>query len=302
VGDSTDQLMPVIAVNRAGAVGVTWYDRRNHPDNLGWDVRFTASVDGGVTFAPSVEVSPGASFGPTTPWTALRPVVNRAPSGLTLRVSLNSFMFLGGDTAGLVADALGVFHAVWVDNRTGIPQVFTAPIAVGPVGTRDRRRSAGSPARAASPPVSSTAGQANAGSTLSPSRAAAGADSSGGRGPELSDKVALVVTRVSYDRAGDVLTVTARLENRTSDRLAGPLYLRATAMRAELGDPVPTNADNGVGGPGAAWIFGASELAPNAATAERTMTFTLTNRRPFRAGRAYRLGVLELSAGIHWAP
>jgi len=37
-------------------------------------------------------------------------------------------MFMGGDTAGLAADASGAFHAVWVDNRTGVPQVWTTVV------------------------------------------------------------------------------------------------------------------------------------------------------------------------------
>src|SRR5206468_3253522 len=37
-GDLTDQFMPEVAVNGNGVVGVMWYDRRTHPDNLGWDV------------------------------------------------------------------------------------------------------------------------------------------------------------------------------------------------------------------------------------------------------------------------
>jgi len=37
---------------------------------------------------------------------------------------------LPGDTAGLVADADGVFHAAWVDNRTGVRQIWTAAIRV----------------------------------------------------------------------------------------------------------------------------------------------------------------------------
>ena len=36
----------------------------------------------------------------------------------------------GGDTAGLGADASGVFHPVWIDNHTGVPQVWTASVAV----------------------------------------------------------------------------------------------------------------------------------------------------------------------------
>src|SRR5262249_18742139 len=55
--DARDHLMPVIAVNKNGVVGISWYDRRDNPDKLGWFVRFTASLDGGDTWTPSVRVS-----------------------------------------------------------------------------------------------------------------------------------------------------------------------------------------------------------------------------------------------------
>lgn len=122
--DLTDQFMPEIAVNTEGVVGVMWYDRRDHPDNLGWDVRFTASIDGGATFLPSVKVSErGASFPAAT---------SREPrTGRTqVDAGRDSFMFMGGDTAGLAADAAGTFHAVWVDNHTGVPQVWTATLSL----------------------------------------------------------------------------------------------------------------------------------------------------------------------------
>ena len=41
-----------------------------------------------------------------------------------------STRFNGGDTAGLAADADGVFHALWIDSRTGVHQMWTATIAV----------------------------------------------------------------------------------------------------------------------------------------------------------------------------
>ena len=37
--------------------------------------------------------------------------------------------FNGGDTAGLAADAAGV-SPVWIDNRTGTHQVWTASVGV----------------------------------------------------------------------------------------------------------------------------------------------------------------------------
>ena len=135
-GDLTDQFMPEVAVNRGGVIGIIWYDRRDHPDNLGWDVRFAASFDGGATFRPSVKVSErGATFPPGTsrelpPRSANRTEREQINSGR------DSFRFMGGDTAGLAADATGIFHAVWVDNHTGVPQVWSAAITAAVQRTR----------------------------------------------------------------------------------------------------------------------------------------------------------------------
>jgi hypothetical protein len=101
-----NNFMPAIAVNRRGVVGVSWYDRRDAPDNLGYGVRFAATLDGGKTWLPSVRVS------------------------TALHVDAGDSRKNSGDTAGLAADADGVFHPVWIDNRTGIPQMWTATVAV----------------------------------------------------------------------------------------------------------------------------------------------------------------------------
>jgi hypothetical protein len=39
-----DDFHGVVAVNPQGVVGVSWYDRRDHRDNLGWTVRFPCIV------------------------------------------------------------------------------------------------------------------------------------------------------------------------------------------------------------------------------------------------------------------
>ena len=101
-----NNFMPVNAVNQNGIVGVSWYDRRDNPDNLGYYVRFAASVDGGRTWLPSVRVSTAA------------------------HVASDDTRKNSGDTAGLTADAAGAFHPVWIDNRTGTPQMWTATVAV----------------------------------------------------------------------------------------------------------------------------------------------------------------------------
>jgi hypothetical protein len=100
--------MPTVAVNKDGIVGVLWYDRRDSDDNLSYYARFSASTDGGATWLPSVRVS-------ESPNTAK----GKSGSGVT-----------GGDTAGLAASADGIFHALWIDNRTGVQQVWTSAITV----------------------------------------------------------------------------------------------------------------------------------------------------------------------------
>jgi hypothetical protein len=106
-----DDFMATVAVNKAGIVGVQWYDRRDNPDNEAYYTRFAASLDGGDTWLPSVRVS-------------------EAPNSRASARKGSYFLVTGGDTAGLVADADGVFHSLWIDNRTGVQQVWTAPIRV----------------------------------------------------------------------------------------------------------------------------------------------------------------------------
>ncbi|HLK59977.1 MAG TPA: sialidase family protein [Chthonomonadaceae bacterium] len=105
-----DAYLPTIATNKSGVVGVCWYDTRHVPaDKQGWQIRFRASRDGGATWLPSVRVSEvDCAFGKA-----------EKPESV-----------FAGDTAGLCADGNGVFHALWVDNRTGVLQVWTAPITV----------------------------------------------------------------------------------------------------------------------------------------------------------------------------
>ena len=105
--------MPAIAVNKDGAVAVTWYDRRGLPNieskiygkryPVGCNVRFRVSLDGGETWHASVQV-------------------NEKP----IQASVKELR----DTMGLAADAAGAFHPVWIDDRTGTLQVLTVTIRV----------------------------------------------------------------------------------------------------------------------------------------------------------------------------
>jgi hypothetical protein len=107
-------LLPSVAVNRAGIVGVSWYDTRDSREGKPiCNVRFRASLDGGATWLPSMRVTNVASDFH----------LNDKNGGVEGKNWV-------GHTAGLTADAAGEFHPLWVDNRTGVKQVFTTRIAV----------------------------------------------------------------------------------------------------------------------------------------------------------------------------
>jgi hypothetical protein len=131
-----DDMLPTIAVNRDGVVGVSWYDRRDNPNNLDYYVRFSASLDGGETWLPSVRVSERPNV-VTNHMNARTPIGliayqwpgDTASSALAITMVHETWLE-SGHYAGLAASADGVFHALWVDNRTGVKQLWTAPIRV----------------------------------------------------------------------------------------------------------------------------------------------------------------------------
>lgn len=53
-----DNAMPEIAVDKYGRIHAAWYDRRDDPERgMNYNVYWTVSEDGGVTFAPSMRVN-----------------------------------------------------------------------------------------------------------------------------------------------------------------------------------------------------------------------------------------------------
>jgi hypothetical protein len=104
--------MPALAVNTTGHVAVAWYDRRGLPPApgsrppfypSGCNVRLRVSRDGGETWQQSVQVN---------------------------EKSIKASVWDLRDTSGLTADAAGTFHPVWIDDRTGTTQVWTAAVRV----------------------------------------------------------------------------------------------------------------------------------------------------------------------------
>jgi hypothetical protein len=273
-----DHFMASAAVNRDGVVGVMWYDRRNHATDLGWDVRFTASLDGGDTFLPSVKVSEaphtfstksgwitaarGSGGGTRTPGSAPAPP---ARSPLTVTMSVDSFHYTGGHTAGLMADADGVFRPLWIDNRTGSPQMWTAPVTV-----------TGRVMKHGSTDLSSLA--------------------------DVTGRVSFELSSSTFDRSTGTARMTARLKNTSEQPIKTPLKVRVTSLRSEVGAPEIVNADNRRPGAGALWDFSGlvpdGVLEPKGLSQPKTLIFRLTDVRPFRQGTEFKFGLVSFDARV----
>lgn len=208
-GWGPDDNEPVVAVNREGVVGVSWMDRRDSPHDLGYYERFTASFDGGETFEPSVRVATSpAAFSPGSDVTldtgssgggSIESYLRGAP--LQATIGYNSrFAFIGGDTEGLVADSTGEFHALWVDNRTGTPQVWTAPISVTGAAVRN-----GSPELADE--------------------------------HDVTNDVVLELAHAQFDARDADVSVDVYLLNTSKERLEGPVRARVTTLTSAMGIP-----------------------------------------------------------------
>jgi len=255
VGTGIDCFMPVVAVNPDGVVGLMWYDKRDVSGGLGYYVRFAASLDGGETWQPSVRVSESpktfASQG-AGPITA--GVWRNGAGGLSS--NFRRFEWIaGGHTAGMAADANGSFHPFWVDNRTSVSQIWTAPVTVR-----------GTAAKNGSLDLAQL--------------------------DDVSSSTMLEFADCGYEKTGNVLHCDARIKNSSNESLARPLKLRVIALKSELGEPQILNADNGQKGIGAVWDFdkefNGGWLKPGESSQNKVFRFQILNPRDFRQGDHFK--------------
>ncbi len=252
--------LPVVAVNNKGVVGVQWYDRRDSPDGIGWRERFAASLDGGETFLPSVWASEASqSHRPGEPLSVSAygsggGAHRSSQKGKTLITEISPQQWgagdmHAGDTSGMAADANGVFHALWIDNRTGVLQLWTTAIIVNGRGIR------------------------NGAEDL--------ADLS-----DVTEKMALDYTNISYDPKTGLVRFDATLTNTSSVPVHGPIKLRVIDLGAGSGVVEALNADNHERGSGAVWDFSnvvkGGALQPGDRTANKSLEFHLDDVHPFQ--------------------
>lgn len=62
VGNGRDQFHPWIAVNEDGVISVIFFDRRNDPANLYFDLYLTQSFDGGDNWTPNLRITNASSY------------------------------------------------------------------------------------------------------------------------------------------------------------------------------------------------------------------------------------------------
>jgi hypothetical protein len=201
--DPGNHMMSMVAVNKEGVVGVMWYDPRDAQDKDGYSVRFSASLDGGETFLPSVRVSEASASYELKNWQFWM----QAEGGGNSEAGAAGPNFKGsfgvnlwpGHTTGLAASADGVFHPFWVDNRTGLTQVWTATAKVQ--------------------------GQAfvNGAAELA-------------NWQDLTQKLRLQFTNVKFDAVKNTATVEAYLVNTSNGPIRGPMKLRFLSLQSEMGD------------------------------------------------------------------
>jgi hypothetical protein len=243
-----------------------WYDRRDNPGSFGYYVRFAASLDGGDTWEPSVRVSEA----PKTPdtqgtWPITAGVWRSGISG-PLSFNLRRVEWLaGGHTAGMAADGIGAFHPFWVDNRTGVSQIWTAPVVVRGAVVRN--------------------------GSLELARL-----------EDVSGSATLELTNCSYEKISNIVSCSARLKNSSKETLTGPLKLRVIALKSELGEPRILNADNGRNGTGAVWDFReeikAGLLQPDESSDSKQLRFQILNPREFRQGNYFKSTFVTIDARV----
>jgi hypothetical protein len=277
-GKGPNNFLPSVAVNKDGVVGVMWYDRREHKDNMGWDIRFRASLDGGETWLSSVKVSEKPNVWTDTTFLFTYAAVSGGATGgyskkdpavkgpLSIDISTQGRQFNAGDYANIVADAGGQFHALWVDNRTGRSQIWTAPVDVKGVAVKN----------------------------------------GGGSVASLEDigmSVTFELTQSRFDRSNNTVTILAQLHNRSKDTVVGPIKGRVVSLSSQLAHSIQLrNPSEGNGGPGSIVDFSdlldGGVLLPNQKSRPKQLVFKMEDLRPMRAEEDVRLGLVSVKLTV----
>jgi hypothetical protein len=261
-------ILPIVTVNKDGVVGAMWYDRRDNPDDRGYWPRFSASLDGGDTWLPSVRISSAAKTyieGERTTLTSTASIESSG-SAKVARVSIGRRDWAeGGHTSGLAADGNGRFQAVWVDDRTGLHQMWGTTITVGGMVAK------------------------NGGGELASYT-------------DITSKAQVVLVGTNYDERGKRISATVRLKNISKDTIRGSVKLRLLSTASDIALVKAANSENGVSGPGAVWDFSSllqgGVLLPDQESGDKQLLFSLSDVRSFKDVALFKSNVLSFEAKV----
>ena len=256
------------AANKEGVVGVMWYETSS-PDRGDYSVRFAASLDGGETWLPSVRVSEAPNTVEGNEHWIFKAGASHASRGQPISVFIRrSIWQSSGHTAGLATDSNGTFHAFWIDNRTAIRQVWTAPIVVSGTVIKNGSKEL-----------------ANL--------------------EDISDKVDVEVGRVAFDRAKHVLSAALRLKNISQEKITAPVKLRIVKV---LSPVCRLEALRGEEPIGIGTILDFTDrlrggvLKPNDFSSPYDVHFTLDCNETFRSERKWIDPILEFDVRVFAKP
>jgi hypothetical protein len=249
-----DALYPAVAVNKDGVVGVSWYDQRETPApyRMGHRVRFSASLDGGDTWSASVPVTEKNTATMEGLYAYARPADTVQTTGRGGEVSAQLMQAFKGHTAGLAADAGGNFHPLWIDVRTGLPQVWTATVSV-----KGQAMAYGSPTLASY--------------------------------ADVTRDITVELQNPQMDVAKGIISADIRFVNRSKSTIRGPIVLRVISAEGSLGDMELVGSTNAMTRAGAtidgSKMIPAAGLAANDTSATATIRFKVTEPRMMVTGQ-----------------
>jgi len=203
------QFQPVVAVDKDGTVGATWFDTRDSSDGKHYHQYFAASLDGGKSFLPAVRVSSALSDPKGPGNSVLKPSVFRHKGAIYLSgISAASRWASGGDYMGLAPDKDGAFHPFWADARTGTFQIYTAAVRVA-------------------------APRKNEGGKTEPASAPAAMNTEDRVETDLADRVDLVFDPTRYDFDTRDIEYPIRIQNTSKEPIYPPIRLEITGFGFE---------------------------------------------------------------------
>jgi hypothetical protein len=276
-GPGPDDANATIAVNSAGIIGVMWYDRRRFSDDVGWQPRFAFSTDGGMTFSHSIPITENTMNVNRRRLTVA--AYNISPDVIEIGWS----KIAAGETAGLAADANGVFHPLWIDNSSGVDQLYTTAIHV------DRGTGSNSDVLPGPAVPGARAAAASEVQSLVPVNASGApngvcSSTSLERLSVIHSGVRIDVGNAIIDRLRHEVSFDAYVVAMGRAALHEPLILRLTSIETKVASEITAaNANNRLPGPGACWTMSlgvGQVLTAPGATVARRLVFHVRGLRP----------------------